>query len=52
MNRRGTARQLLILIRDALGRFVRVRVTPARKPRPTRTRRTVTRPAAVQLALF
>ena len=52
MNRRGTARQILILMRDILGRFIRIRVTPAPKPRPTRIRRTTIRPAAVQLALF
>jgi hypothetical protein len=52
MNRRVTARQIVILMRDALGRFIRMRVTPAPKPRPTRTRRTTKRSAAVQLALF
>ena len=51
MNRRGTARQILILMRDALGRFIRIRVTPATTPRPARRRRTI-RPATVQLALF
>ena len=28
MNRRGTARQILILMRAVLGRFIRIRVTP------------------------
>jgi hypothetical protein len=43
--------RLLILMRDQLGRFMRVR---APKPQPARRRRAVRRPRAqaVQLALF
>jgi hypothetical protein len=56
MTRRSHARTLVLLLRDARGRFTRVRATlaemaAARRPR-TRRRRPLNAPVCVQLALF
>ena len=52
MTRKLPARLFLIILRDALGRFMRVRGTPKPRPVVRRRRRPAVRVEAVQLALF
>jgi hypothetical protein len=52
MSRHPIARTLLLLLRDARGRFARVRTAVTAKPARSRVRRPRPVLAAVQLALF
>jgi hypothetical protein len=52
MSRHAITRTLLLLLRDTLGRFTRVRAAVTPKPARPRVRRPRRVLAAVQLALF
>jgi hypothetical protein len=52
MTRQPLARTLLLLLRDARGRFTRIREAVAEKPARRRVRRPRPVLAALQLALF